>query len=195
MFGLFKNKNKQQPPIEMKNEPSILVPRIKNSSMIQSLLKQGVPKDQLPFTQPLVGDLVISYAFDGPEMLRMASRNDLDELGLSDQEVRSLALSNMKRLVPKMEVSQTGPFLQVITGAEMEACSLLADGLWDQMKAKTQGDLIVACPHRTLVLFFSSTSEPALALINTFIDKVFKDDPVHSLTKNLLKWDAGWSIY
>ena len=60
MFGWFKKK----PPSEPAR--SNLVARIKHTNMLAALREMDVPEDQWPLTEPLVGDLLIAYAFDLP---------------------------------------------------------------------------------------------------------------------------------
>jgi hypothetical protein len=69
MFG----KPAKKPVAPAQPDRSTLVPRIKHLNFTASLKAMNIPADQLPCTEPLVADLLVTYAFDLPGMFRMAS--------------------------------------------------------------------------------------------------------------------------
>src|SRR5262249_23307121 len=52
---------------------STIVPRIKHRQFLKSLRDMDVPDDQMPVTEPLVADLLVTYAFDLPGMFQMVT--------------------------------------------------------------------------------------------------------------------------
>lgn len=56
---------------------SLIVPRIKHTNMFAALDETNVPPDERPFTEPLVADLLVAYAFDLPKVFQMFKRSDL----------------------------------------------------------------------------------------------------------------------
>src|SRR5262249_46797070 len=92
MFGWFKKK----PTAPAEPDRSTLVPRIKTLQFTAALKGMDIPADQLPYTEPLVADLLVTYAFDLPGMFRMASGAAIAELGIRPEEARSLAIANLK---------------------------------------------------------------------------------------------------
>ncbi|MCW3053362.1 MAG: hypothetical protein JWN14_2532 [Chthonomonadales bacterium] len=70
----------EQNPAEPGRET--IVPRIKSTQMLVTLANMGYPTDQLPVTEPLVADLLISYAFDLPQTFQMVTPHHLERLAI-----------------------------------------------------------------------------------------------------------------
>ena len=68
MFGFFKKKQLPEP------DASQIVPRIKHTNFLQALREMGTGPDDTPVTEPLVADLLVTYAFDLPDMFQMVVR-------------------------------------------------------------------------------------------------------------------------
>ena len=50
----------------------------------------------------------------------MASRAALAELGVEPDEIRGLAIANLKRQLPEIGFVDRGPVLRIVTGGELE---------------------------------------------------------------------------
>ena len=138
---------------------SMLVPRIKTSAFNDAMKKMKIPADQLPFSEPLVADLVVAYAFDLPGMFQMASLDSILELGIQKEDIRSVAIENLRRSLPEIGATDHGEFQRIVTGENLEACTLLAVRFWDQVTEETESEVVVAVPSRDVVLYCSSESE------------------------------------
>jgi uncharacterized protein YtpQ (UPF0354 family) len=118
---------------------SMIVPRIKHTNFLGALRDRGVPHDQMPVTEPLVADLLVTYAFDLPEMFKMASGVDLQRLSIAHAELRPLALANLRRQMPRIGIADEPPLRRIVTGNDLEACSLLANSFWDGLAGDMPG--------------------------------------------------------
>jgi hypothetical protein len=70
MFGFGKSKKTYVPA---EPDRSTLVPRIKTPEFLAALRQMQIPADQMPYTEPLVADLLVAYAFDLPDSFQMAN--------------------------------------------------------------------------------------------------------------------------
>jgi uncharacterized protein YtpQ (UPF0354 family) len=189
MFGWFKKRAPALPVLDR----SMLVPRIKNLNFSAALKEMQIPEDQLPYTEPLVADLLVSYAFDLPHTFEMASLASMAELGIRQDEARAIAIDNLKRQLPDIGFTEQGPLVQVVTGRNLEACTLLAGRTWDEIAAEAEGEVVAAVPSRDVVLFCRSNSEAAVAALRALAAEVFSGETTHALTKRLLAWrDHRW---
>ncbi len=192
MFGWFKKK----PPVSPEPDASTLVPRLKTLEFTASLQGMEIPEDQLPYTEPFVADLVVSYAFDLPGLFLMASGETIAGLGIPLSEVRDVAVANLVGQLPRVGFTDRGPFRQIVTGENLEACTLLVADFWDQIAADADGEVVVAVPSRDVVIFCGSHSAEGVAALRTFAAVVFKDENSYSLTDQLLVWRGGdWVEY
>lgn len=191
MFGLFKKRNSQP-----KYDPSQIVPRIKNVEFVAALEEAGVPQDQLPVTEPLAGDLIVTYAFDLPDSFEMVTRPHLAELGVEPGALRELAVDNLRRQIPQISLQQSGSLFRAVTGNNMDACTLLSQSLWEERAKSMAGSLIAAVPSRDFVIFCDSTSEDGMHELQEFAAGAFAAAENHALTPSLLRWTgAGWQAY
>ena len=148
MFGLFKKKSD-----EAELSASTIIPRIKHLDFRAAYTEMDIPADQQPITEPLVGDLLVTYAFDLPELFAMVTLDSLADLGIKAEELRGIAISNIRKRIPKIEIHENGPILQIVTGESFEACTLLNGRFWDSLADEQEsGSLVVSVPHRDLVL-------------------------------------------
>ena len=190
MFGLFKKRQPEEP------DRSTIVPRIKHLNFVSALAEMGIPEDQRPVTEPLVADLLVTYAFDLPESFQMVTRHDLERLSISPGELRSIALENLRRDLPGISVQEAGPLLQIVTGNNLEACSLLAEAFWTELAAQISGRTVVAVPSRDVVLVCSSESPDGLEVMREATTEVLENEHTHGLTDQFLTWQNGqWEIY
>jgi uncharacterized protein YtpQ (UPF0354 family) len=152
-----------------------------------------VPKDRLPYTEPLVADLLVTYAFDLPGMFQMANRADFAELGIRPEEARAIAVANLKRVMPEIGIEEDRPVRRIVTGEQMEACTLLAGPFWDQIAAKMKGEVVVSVPRRDVVLFCSSKSATGIDAMRLVAAELLQEKTPHVLNQAVVGL-AGWSV-
>ena len=191
VFGLFK-KRKAEPQLD----PSQIVPRIKNTQFTAALASAGVPQDQMPITEPLVADLLVTYAFDLPSTFIMATPSHLSELGIEPASLRNLAIENIKCQIPNISLQQSGSVFRAATGNNLDACTLLSRNLWTNHAQQMNGKLVAAVPNRDMVLFCDSDSEDGIRQMREITEQAFEAGGTHALTKTFLIWSGdGWKPY
>jgi uncharacterized protein YtpQ (UPF0354 family) len=175
---------------------STIVPRIKHRQFLKSLREMEIPEDQMPVTEPLVADLLVTYAFDVPGMFQMVTYNAMKVLGIGPEDIRQLALANLKRQLPQIGIATQEPIQRIVTGENLEACVLLATRFWDNVAAKTEGEVVAVVPSRDLILFCSSKSELGIELLRGAAEDLLAAEQTHGLSKQLLTWRNGkWAKY
>jgi uncharacterized protein YtpQ (UPF0354 family) len=173
-----------------------LVPRIKSTQMLVGLAGMGYSPDQFPVTEHLVADLVISYAFDLPEMFQMVMPDDLERLAIKSAELRDIAIFNLKRQLPEIGMMEVPPVMRVVTGNSLEACVLLADSWWAALAADTPGEIVASVPTRDVLLYCSSHSAEGMHALREYTDEVHDSETTHALSKCLLVWrDGRWIVF
>src|SRR5690349_18132885 len=93
MFEWFKKKK----AAATEPDASLIVPRIKHANFLLALRDIVEKEDDMPATGPLVADLLVTYAFDLPEAFQMVCARDVRRLGLSPEQLRSVAVANLKK--------------------------------------------------------------------------------------------------
>jgi uncharacterized protein YtpQ (UPF0354 family) len=191
MFGLFKKK-----PEPIKPDASRIVPRIKSTEFLAAIRNLGASADDVPVTEPLVGDLLVTYAFDLPEIFQMLTHRDMAALGLTPAGVRTAAIANLRGQIREIRTEGELPVLMLVTGNDLEACLLLLDDVWPAFAAKVAGEVVVAVPTRSIVLLSSSDSAPGLRVLREAIVESQRHEATHSLSQHLLiRRDSRWQIF
>jgi uncharacterized protein YtpQ (UPF0354 family) len=191
MFGLFK-KRKAGPTLDR----SQIVPRIKNTQFTAALRDAGVPEDQMPITEPLTADLLVTYAFDLPDTFVMATPNHLAELGIDPASLRDLAIENVKRQIPGISLQQSGSVFRAATGNNLDACTLLSRNIWTEHAQRMKGKLVAAVPNRDIILFCDSEAEDGMLAMREITKQAFDAGGTHALTLTFLEWSHnGWIPY
>ena len=176
---------------------SEIVPRIKSTQMLTFLAERGHPREQFPITEPLVADLIISYAFDLPQMFQMVTPHDLERLAIQSGELREIAIANLKRQLPQIGMMEEPPVMRVVTGNSLEACVLLASSWWNDRAAEMSGEIVASVPTRDVLLYCSSQSAEGMQALRVFTDAVYATETTpHALSEHLFVWREGhWSIF
>jgi len=181
MFNPFKKKAKSEP------DASCIVPRIKHTNMLVQMREMDVPPNEVPFTESLVADLLLAYAFDLPGMFRMVKESDLQRLGLTPSALRAIALKNLRSQVAKIKAEGQGtPVVFLTAGKDFGACLLLMDEVWEDLSTKLPDEIVVAVPGRGIVLATSSQWPEGLALMRELTDGALVREHTHALTDRFL---------
>jgi|GEM_PF-1794430 len=191
MFGWFK---KILAPVE--RSASVIIPRIKHVQFVDALRDMGAPSDQMPITQPLVGELLVTYAFDLKHMFEMVNPDSIVDLGITPEELPGIALDNLSERVPNIQIRKNGPLLQIVTGGNHEACTILNGEFWDNLAEQSKGPLIVAVPHRDVVVACSADDADAVEQLRVLVAEATGSGDDHNLTNQLLTTSNGvWQVY
>jgi uncharacterized protein YtpQ (UPF0354 family) len=191
MFGLFKKK-----PEPVEPDPSLIVPRIKHANFLVALRDIVKKEDDMPVTEPLVADLLVTYAFDLPEAFQMVCARDVQRLGLSPEQLRNIAVTNLKQQLGNIGREGEPPLLKMVVGNNLEACLLLVDGIWQSLAAKIPPEIVVGVPTRDVLLVTTSAStKGGLQLLRDAVREAHGRESTHALSLQLLvrrgdKWEV-----
>jgi len=172
-----------------------IVPVIKDRqwlSQAQAAVKaRGVAPPQY-VAEPFNDELVVFYVEDTPKNIRYLIPKQLEEGGVARTELRTLAIQNLKRLLPRIEV-HGGPLVSMITaGGSYESSLLLFDDLWSKgdVPARVDGDVVVALPARDLLFFTGSRNSAGVARLRELAAKYVKQAS-YTLTDALFVYRSG----
>ncbi|MEM7478777.1 MAG: DUF1444 family protein, partial [Planctomycetota bacterium] len=88
------------------------------------------------------------------------------------------------------------PFLNISTGDNFEACTLLNGGFWDELSESVPGKLVVSVPHRDVVIATISEESDAVAEILDIAKELLASGDNHALTDQLFtRVQRSWQVY
>ncbi len=179
-----------QPSKEAGLDRTRIIPVIKDRQWLDELhntLKaKGVAQQHL--AERFNDELVIVYAQDDPNRMRYLTTQE--DFGLSREELRSLAIANLKRVLPKIEKGRVGDVALMSAGGNYEASLLLIDDIWSSGQIQVNGDIVVAIPTRDTLLVTGSRSRSGLKLVRELTAK-FKAQGPYELTDTLFRYRDG----
>lgn len=188
MFSLFKKSKETARPAP------VVVPRIKHRNFLAAVDSiPGMTDASRPITEPLVGDLLLTYAIDiGPSYLSVTPAN-LKDHGLQQADLRPLAQASGRQAMKGIQFRTDGTLHELTAPENMAACSLLFPELWRQIEQEMGAPIAVAFPHRDFVLYAKADPAGIAALSDVLAQLDFEE--THALSKLLYRLSpAGWEV-
>lgn len=170
-----------------------IVPVIKDRAWLTELQRAGASSEDgaVPYVYDLFNrDLVIVYAEDSEGSIAYFPPHKFEASGILRGELRALAIANLERLLPPIDVEVGGGISRVIAGGHYEASVLLFDWLWSGGELRVEGDIVVAVPARDLLLFTGTAKRADIdklrALAREWVGKA-----TYPLTERLFVYRKG----
>lgn len=174
--------------------PKQIVPVIKDrgwsKEMQRSAKARGVSGPLEQVIEELNDDLVIVYAEDTPQNIRYFGPKDLQEAGVQKDQLRALAIENLRRILPPPEAVNGPLFSMLNAGGDYVPSLLLFDEIWSGDKLGVQGEVVIAIPTRDVLLFTGSGNKEGVKKLREVARKTHADGP-YSLTDRLFVYRAG----
>jgi uncharacterized protein YtpQ (UPF0354 family) len=138
-----------------------IIPQIKDEVYFQQTGPDGLVVPCV--REHLVGDLWIAYGIDSPSSITSLQPAELDELGIPHGQLRDLAISNLRRILPAVERHGDGSTYYMLTaGGDYTASLLLFDEVWEEQIPSVEGDIVAVVPSRDVLLFTGSENSNGL---------------------------------
>lgn len=137
-----------------------IVPVVKDRAWLAELRGQFAENKQDAVFDALGADLVIVYAEDSEKRTRYLS--SLEKLDVPRSELRALAIKNLVRILPKIEIRKHDDVFAMIAIGDYTTSLLLLDEMWSGGQIKFDGDLVIAAPARDVLLITGSRNSKAI---------------------------------
>lgn len=185
MFSFFK-KRKPAP---------LVVPRIKHVNFVEAINAiPGMNDKSRPLAEPIVGDLLVTYAIDMGYSYMAVTPAVLKEHRLEQAGMRALAMGNALSVLGGVTVETNGAVHEMTADDNMAACTILFPELWRQVEQEINAMPIVSFPHRDCVLYTRSDSPAGIEELKRTIDGVDFNE-THALSKLLFQpAPDGWTV-
>ncbi len=175
-------------------DPKNIVPIIKDRSWVEQAISmsksRGAAADEVQVFEELNEELVIVYAEDTPRNVRYFSAKDLAKAGVERSKLRALAITNLRRVLPKIEPHH-GPVYSMLTAdGNYEASLLLFEELWVRSDFKVDGDIVVAIPSRDVLLITGSRNAEGVARLREICDQITSEG-TYTISDQLFVYRKG----
>lgn len=168
--------------------PELIVPVVKDRAWLKHVGGSKARSKQV--IEDLNADLVVIYAEDGAENIRYFSAVDLEKAGVQRDQVRALAITNLRRILPHPE-AVNGPLVSMMTaGGDYVPSLLLLDEIWSGGELGVEGEIVIAIPTRDVLLFTGSNNKDGVKKLRELAKQAAADGP-YSLTDRLFVYRGG----
>ncbi len=171
-----------------------IIPIVKDRGWLEdireSMRRMGNEKVQDNLYEDLNDDLVVVYAIDTPSNIAYLNPDELEGLGVQREDLRALAVRNLRGLLPGIEVHR-GELVNMVTAdGNYEASLLLFADLWERERDRLRGEPVAAVPARDLLLFVDSANADAIAQLRQLAAKM-RAEASYALTDRLFVLREG----
>ena len=171
-----------------------IIPIVKDRGWLEeirlSMQRVGSGKAQENVYEDINDALIVVYAIDTPSNIAYLSPDELESLGVQREDLRALAVRNLRGLLPGIEVHR-GDLVNMITAdGNYEASLLLFADLWEREREKLRGEPVAAVPARDLLLFADSANPDAVAQLKQLASKM-RAEATYALTDRLFVLREG----
>lgn len=119
----------------------------------------------------------------------------MKELEIEPGELRSLALSNLRRILPEIQQHGDGSWYMLTAGADYTASLLLIDDVWNALSQSVEGDIVAAVPSRDVVLFTGARSKDGIDWIKRKAHEIHEGGD-HVVSQTLFRRVSGqWKVF
>lgn len=158
-----------------------IVPVVKDRAWIdevrQGLVQRGAETVPEQYYEELAEGLIVLYAVDSDVDIQYLTLERLDEASIAREDLRGLAVANLRRLLTSIERAGEKGLFMFQAGGDYESSLLLFDSIWAGLRAEVQGDVVVAIPTRDC-LIASGTKEPeGLSNLKNIAQKIWEEGP------------------
>lgn len=172
-----------------------VVPRIKHRNFLKAAAERVPEPAQQPLWEPFLADMILTYAYDTPQMYLTLSHRELERLGVTQNELSKHVLTNFNNRLPQVRRGGKPPIVSFHIGKQQDACLLLVPGLWNGFASQVPGRPVVAPATRDILLVTTDRSAAGLNGIRQLSAEARQRDPVHTISEALLCWDDGkWQV-
>jgi uncharacterized protein YtpQ (UPF0354 family) len=170
-------------------DPSRIIPVVKDRVWLREYQEKvkaaGIQQEQL--VEDLNSELVISYAEDTPHAMNHLTTDDYSG---DRRELRALAIKNLVRVLPKIEMRVLNEYVSIVSAGEDYTPSiLLLDDLWTGGRIKVKGEIVVAVPARDVILV-TGTRSGKITNFRAFAADLYAKGP-YSLSEKLFVYRNG----
>ena len=150
---------------------SLVVPLIRVLAAEDTGRVIEVADEDWPVTRPFCADLIVNYAVDLPSHFEFINAWQLAEHGMTEDELHRLAMGNLPKRLPSIELHGEAPKFMVTAGGNFEATLLLVDDLWEQLEEQMAGGVLATVPARDLLFVSASGWEDGLPFLRDMASK------------------------
>ena len=140
-----------------------IFPTIKDTTYIKKLKSIVPDAEELPMVYEKYNDeLYVFYGVDDGDSIGSLSTSDFEELGMSIEALRELALNNLANTL-EIEAQADEHLIFLTADGNYEASLILLTDIWTKENFPVEGEIIIGVPARDVLVVCGSEDAKGLA--------------------------------
>jgi uncharacterized protein YtpQ (UPF0354 family) len=173
-----------------------IIPLVQNRSQVRHMSSVKTTGGQSGLVSiPLNDELSIVFALNDSLALTYMTETMFASLETSPEILRDFAVSNLMRILPKVQYHDLDGMLMLVANGNFEASLLLFDNLWDGETLPLKGEIVVAAPARDFLLATTSDNEQGLDEMREFVDGAAETFSHFVSDKLFVRRGGSWAIF
>ena len=173
---------------------SVVLPVVKTVAWYHAAMEQlrgvGEASPELHYiVEPIAGDLLLTYIEDTPHSMSFFSPSQRDALGLDNLALRELAMRNLERYLPQLELKGGAGRYAARLDRNYDAGMVLLFDRWRD-RIEVAGDPVFAIPARDELLVCGSEDLDSIEALRAMAEKI-ESQSAYSLSLNLYVYRNG----
>jgi len=180
---------KEPEPINTNNIVPIIKPIDYLEDLKQLSKENGEEKEPWVVYEKYNSALIIVYGENTETSIKYFTQEDFGKLSIPKDSLRSLAVKNLKEILPEIQSKGDNGTFMVTAGGDFEASLILLTRIWTDDNFKVNGDIVVAIPNRDMLMITGSKDEQGIKTIKDITDDSFTNGN-YQVSPHLFKWDG-----
>lgn len=172
---------------------SNILPVVKTAMWLTTSMKQlesaGMPNNNPFLSEPLTSELILVYVEDKPDAMSYVSETDLQTLSVQREDLRALALQNLQRMVPNIQVEGANGRYGIRLDGNYDASMVFLADAW-RSRVEIDGEPVLAVPAREELLVCGSNDVESIASLRNMAAQIMAQSP-YGLSAQLYTWRDG----
>lgn len=153
-----------------------------------------------PVVESIAGDMALLYFRDLHPTYPVVTDTELDEYGLSYDELRETSFKNAHLAwAEKIKIVERGDWLEIVggvtpNGVPMTASLILNDAFWGDV-SDVLGEFVVAFPRQDMILCAELNDSGAVERLRDMASAMESDDPNFLSSLIYKRVDGRWSVF
>jgi len=133
--------------------------------------------------------LIIAYAEDTQNSIRYLTNDDLKELAVTIDSLRTVAKSNLETLLTDIRRQGGNGTFMMTAGGNYETSLILFQSIFNKESLPVNGDFVIAIPNRDMLLITGSNDLAGISKIRQIAQKSFQTG-AYQVSEYLYKWNG-----
>lgn len=174
----------------------MLFPMVRHSGYIdhiKSAAGDGSKADAFVIA-PIAADYWLVLGLDSPEFVKVAERETLTELSMSDAELIAQAKANFESRLTDVSIADGGVRMPILDGAS-EVSILAINSFWHAQAKELGGTIVAVAPSRDTLMYCAASDARCIEWIGKSAVDYVNTLP-NAVSSALIEWTGeGWAPY